>query len=137
MKRYEDWEARLDAFFTETQTCAQEWGKDDCAMRACNAVLAITGVDLAEPFRGTYATELGAARAIKKFCGGGLEQLADKVAKQHGIDECPVFRARRGDVVLIGGDNPTLGVVSLDGWNILTTATGYTLENCKRAWRIG
>jgi hypothetical protein len=137
MKRHDDWEALLDKHFAETQTCAQRWGVDDCAIRACNAVLAITGVDLAADFRGTYSTELGAARAIKKFCGGGLEQLAEKIAQQYGIDEAPVFCARRGDVVLTRGDQPALGIVALDGWTVKTTAEGYTLENCKRAWRIG
>ena len=137
MTRHEDWEERLSAHFSETPTCVQRWGVDDCALRACDAIQAITGIDLAAEFRGKYSTEIGATRVIKKFCGGGLEQLAIKVATQYGLKEVPPFCAQRGDVVLLDADHPSLGIVSLDGWTVKTTGEGYTLRNCKRAWRVG
>ncbi len=47
------------------------WGETDCILSACNHVLAMTGIDPAAPWRGTYHDEAG-ARAIYDAHGGVL-----------------------------------------------------------------
>ena len=47
------------------------WGETDCIMATCNHVLAVTGIDPAAPWRGTYHDEAG-ARAIYEAHGGPL-----------------------------------------------------------------
>lgn len=47
------------------------WGETDCIMATCNHVLAVTGIDPAAPWRGTYHDEAG-ARGIYEAHGGAL-----------------------------------------------------------------
>lgn len=131
--RYEDWPARLNAFLADEQPF--EWGRRDCTLFAADAVLCITGIDPAKPWRGRYKTAIGAAR-IQKAHGG----LAELVA-QAGLEEVRPTMAQRGDVVLIQStDGPTLAVVNLSG-NVSgqgqSGVTVYPIKEATRAWRVG
>lgn len=57
MTRVEDWPERLAAFIEQRRKMPFAWGSNDCALFAADAVCAITGVDLGEPFRGRYDDE--------------------------------------------------------------------------------
>lgn len=94
MTRYPNWPHRLNAFIMDRVSAPFEWGSSDCCLFAADAVLAMTGVDLAENFRG-YHTAAEAARLTAKH--GDVEGLAT-LALGEPID--PRF-AKRGDVVLI------------------------------------
>lgn len=53
------------------QRSAFIWGQTDCILAVCNHVLAMTGIDPAAPWRGSYSDEAG-ARAIYEPYGGPL-----------------------------------------------------------------
>jgi hypothetical protein len=134
------------------------WGKNDCATFACDAVLAMTGTDLAEPLRGKYDSALLAARTMNAFVSdieakksvadrkerptdNLLESTAFAIAAIHGIRQVPVLRAQRGDVVLVKLENGlALAIVSLNGHEVIAPgATGLRrlpLRSALRAWRI-
>jgi hypothetical protein len=139
--RAHDWESKLDDFVARSQRLKFAWGIHDCCLFACDAVLAMTGTDLAADFRGKYDSALGAARMLKAY-GGTVEMLAEEIADKFCIFEVPVLYAQRGDVVLLpsNNDGPALGIVSLDGWNCLGAGleglTRTPLNQCLKAWRI-
>jgi hypothetical protein len=139
MTRHVDWEHKLGEFFLERQTQDFLWGENDCALFACDAALAITGIDLAADFRNRYNSELSAARVILAFTEGGkLEHLAEKIAAQHGIEEVKPMFAQRGDIVLIEHDEQqALAVVGMDGWSVIGPGPRqFELIEARRAWRI-
>ncbi len=142
LQRKHDWESELAQYLRARVAAPFEWGKYDCALFACDAAQVATGVDLAQEFRGRYSTERGAAKVIRAFCGGGLEQLAEKIAAQFEIPEVQVLFARRGDIVIVATPTgPGLGVVDLDGMHAIAVglagAVQIPLAECLRAWRIG
>lgn len=104
MQRHDNWPEALAEFIDARRNELFEWGRNDCALFAADAVLAMTGVDLAEKLRG-YKTASGAARKIK--AAGGMRQLASSLTEKHpGM-------AQRGDVVLVEIDGrETFGIVA-------------------------
>lgn len=109
MNRHNDWPERLAAFIDARRERAFSWGEQDCVLFAADAVLEITGVDLAEGHR-KYSTAKGAAAQVKK--AGGMRQLAaSRLPEKHpGL-------AQRGDVVLVEIDGrDTFGVVAGNGY---------------------
>lgn len=145
MIRKDNWPALFADYLESCRDRKFEWGAFDCALFVCGGVWAITGVDLAAEFRGHYATELGAMRAMRKAGYRTLEQLAEGLAAKFSICEVPVAFAQRGDVVLLRPVSGTaipapLGIVSLDGSVVSTGPDGLTagrlLECAARAWRI-
>lgn len=90
--RHEDWDVRLSAFVDGALPHA--WGTNDCAMFAAGAVLAMTGVDPAAEWRGSYATEDDAAALMDRL--GGL----DAVCLLKFGEPVPPLCARRGDLLL-------------------------------------
>lgn len=95
MTRLPDWERRLGEYLLTVLEKPFAYGEHDCALHGANAVHAATGIDHGAPFRGKYTTELGAAKALKKYGGGTIEATFD----QH-LDECPLAFASRGDIVM-------------------------------------
>lgn len=99
IERLSDWEQRLAAYLEPLMTGARfEWGALDCALFAADAVLAMTGHDIAAPFRGRYSTAAGSARALKRYGAGDLKSTFDTL-----LPPRPIGYARRGDVVMSGG----------------------------------
>jgi len=92
-----------------------EWGRDDCSLWACDVPRAVTGLDLAEPFRG-YHSRFGAARALKTFAGGGLIEAAIKVAATARLK--PACRPFRGDLIgiVMSPDRPSLALFWRGRW---------------------
>jgi hypothetical protein len=138
--RFHDWEEKLSVFLGERADQSFEWGRNDCALFACDAALAMTGVDLAADFRGRYDSDLSAARVIIAFTSGGdLEDLAVKVAQQFELEEVKPLFARRGDIVLVPSEDgrKALAIVSTDGWHIVGPGPRkFELSDVERAWRI-
>lgn len=96
--RLSDWEPRLAAYLASVVDCPFVWGEHDCALHSANAVIAITGVDIAERFRGKYSTAAGSVRALKRYGAGTLEATFDATLPVIG----KAF-AQRGDLVLHDG----------------------------------
>lgn len=138
LTRCEDWPERLDAWLGAHKATPFAWGTWDCALAACDWVLVAIGADLAEGLRG-YKTARGAAGAMRRFAGGGLVEVVEKVAARNGIAEVAPSYAQRGDVVLIESDRgPALGVAIETG--IVCAGPGGLVRRLRRdavrAWRI-
>jgi hypothetical protein len=63
--RYSDWEERLAVYRDRVEEEPFVWGTHDCALFAAGCVNAMTGVDPAAAFRGTYDSRIGAAEALR------------------------------------------------------------------------
>lgn len=94
LTRYENWPDRLAAFFAARLDDAFEWGVNDCAIFAADAVRAITGEDLAAGFRGRYSSEASAAALLDAF--GGIEAILDRALPRRAT---PLL-AQRGDLAI-------------------------------------
>lgn len=106
MKRLEDWPERLAAFVDERQAMPFEWGHNDCALFAADAVQAVTGVDLAERWRGRYsdevtALEMGLHGASAHLAAGDVSGALRDMASLFLDGEVQPALARRGDVLLV------------------------------------
>jgi hypothetical protein len=101
LRRIEGWEGRLAEFVTQARSRPFLTGEFDCCLMPCDAVEMMTGVDPAAALRGRFKTERGALRVLKRFAGGGITEVAEKIAAELGAPEVPIRFARRGDIVLV------------------------------------
>jgi hypothetical protein len=102
MKRLPGWRGRLAATISAHRGRRFSPGKHDCGILAADCVLAITGVDLAEPYRGRYSTLNSANRLLKER---GYASIADLVAEL--FPEISPALAQIGDLMLV---DDTIGV---------------------------
>lgn len=139
MKRREDWPERLAACVAAARARPFEWGAHDCCLFAADCIQAMTDVDVAADFRGKYATAKGAAKAMKKFAGGGVLAVAEKIAAAHGLAHIAPAAARRGDVVALDTEQgPALGVClgALIAAPIAAGLVFLPFTAAQAAWRI-
>jgi len=130
VSRLPDWEARLADYLASVRDRPHAYGRHDCALHGANAAFAQTGVDNGAPFRGHYETELGAARALRRFGAGTIEATFDV----HYAPVAPAL-AQRGDLVLaqgsigvcVGGDAMFVGDAGLER---------IARPEWSRAWRV-
>lgn len=141
--KLDNWEIALETIVTGRMETPFEYGTHDCCLFAADCVLAISGVDIAEAYRGKYTDAVSAFALIQTVTGGTtVEDTMDHACKTHEfirpLDS--ILYAQRGDVVsMIVGDTITLGVVALDGshaWFTGESLTKYPLSKCARAWNI-
>ena len=145
LQRKEDWPELLAEFLESRRVQTFAWGENDCALFVCDAVLAMTGTDIAEAFRGRYSTSVGAMRAmVEAGTHRGLVGVAEAVTAEFEMQEVPVLMAQRGDVVLFDVSEeagPALGVVGLHGHTAVSVgpdgAVNIPVAQCRRAWRVG
>lgn len=139
MKRVANWISLLPAHTGHSRKRGFAWGTRDCALAACDAIKALTGIDPAENFRGKYSTPEEAAQLI----GSDLGAFAARIAAQYGMQEVPPQFARRGDVVFVDNGRPEggLGIVDLTGARAACASQNGSLlvpmRRWKRAWRVG
>ena len=143
MIRPPDWQERMIKALKLKQSLPFSWGSHDCALFACDIVQAICSVDFALLFRGKYETEKEAHKVLKAFAGGGLEQVIEKLAKEHDCKEVPILKAQQGDIML--AEVLTPGDVFRDSLGIcvgeriaFASKKGLVqlpLSSAKRAWR--
>lgn len=139
--RVQDWPTLLFHFIEMRRDTPFEWGRQDCCLFACGAILAQTGMDVAAPdFRGRYSDALGAARVVALH--GGVEAIAERVTAAHGWPELATpLLAQRGDVALMDVPDAmrsALGVV-IGPRAMFPGADGlieFPLKDCRRAWAI-
>jgi hypothetical protein len=140
VKRISNWEAALAEWQQTAVTRAFAWGRWDCAMASCSAVLALTGLDPAMALRGTYSTE---AEAVKILGAQGLGGFAAAIAHLCGMAEVLPTFAHRGDIVLVDNNRPggALGIVDLSGrfaWCVLEHGmVRIPMGRWLRAWKVG
>jgi hypothetical protein len=123
-----------------------KYGAHDCSLFAADAILAISGVDVATEYRGLYSTAAEALALIAKVTGGStVEDCMDDACRKHEfLTALPgVAHAQRGDVVSLqlADGSFSLGVVGLDGKRAWFTGddelTLVSISRCHRAWHIG
>ena len=140
MNRTPDWERDLNDFISKSRQEPFKWGQNDCCLFAANAVLAVTGYDLAEDFRGKYTTGQG---ALKCLADHGVRDVAELLELFQSSVVQPQFVAfaQRGDLMLydLGARlGPAVGVcigqdsafVGLAGLQFIPTLS------CSKSWRV-
>jgi len=143
LRRDDDWPYFLERYLIENEKQNFQYGHFDCCLFAAGAIEAMTGVDLAEAFRGHYANHKQAMVIVRKACGRmSFVSLAAKLfEKAHMPEVAPQF-AQRGDVVLIRQprNHSLLGIVALDGIHaMIPIGVGLSkvpIVNVERAWRV-
>jgi hypothetical protein len=140
--RYPDWDQRLHQFLLGQVANPFHYGRFDCAIFCADALVAMTGVDVAAPFRGQYLSRKEALAAAKNYCGKAtVDHVVAAVAQRHGLLPVAPAYAQRGDVILLNRmRDVSLGIVSLNGREVLAAGRkGFMrvpLSRAKRAWRI-
>lgn len=130
--RLPDWQPRLAQLVTQRMRHPLQWGVHDCCIWAADAVLAVTGADLADGLRGTYSTQPEAEARLLQL--GGLTALC--VARLG-----PVVRtamAQPGDVGLASVQGVRALVVCGGGNFLAVGAAGLVpvpSESVARVWR--
>lgn len=139
LARLPDWRARLDRAIDDIRGRPFDWAtQHDCGIGlAGSVVFAITGTDIAAPWRGAYRTRLGALRAMKR---AGFGDLAALVASL--LPECHSSRARIGDLAACPAATAfgwALGVVNGERIFVLRDDGIGTigLLDAQRAFRVG
>ncbi|MFM2042564.1 MAG: hypothetical protein RLY86_1140 [Pseudomonadota bacterium] len=142
MTRRPDWPERLDRVVGVARHSTFAWGRVDCCLFAADAVVAVTGMDPAAPWRGTYADARTAARLLGRLGGlGGLGATAAGIARRHGWPAVPPAFLGRGDVALVRLDDgrPALAVC-LGTALVLPAERGLAKlerDRARSGWRIG
>jgi hypothetical protein len=134
MNRFHDWPTRLIAVVESRRDVPFRWGTHDCCTFAADCILAMTGIDLAEGVRGSYASANQARRLLGP---GGLESLPTRVL---GDPLANPALAGRGDIVLlpVTERRPVLAVV-IDTRAAAPGPQGLAFLPARaaaRAWRV-
>ncbi|MCE8007128.1 hypothetical protein [Aestuariivita sp.] len=107
MKRRKDWMSRLTGYVGRTARLSIDPGTHDCALFLAGAVLAMTDVDFAAPYRGRYTTLRGGLRILRK--DGFEDHIA--LARYH-LETRPTAFLQVGDGAVVDTPlGPALGVV--------------------------
>jgi hypothetical protein len=130
--RKETWDIDLMDFLKSKENTPFQWGVHDCIMFAVGCAQAMTGIDLAEKYRG-YSTQEEAAQIIKKARG-----FLELVTENMGEEITPNF-ARRGDWIMIETEGqPALSVCM--GTTVIAAGRDglvrHPMNEALAAWRI-
>jgi hypothetical protein len=131
------WELRLAAVIDEARWKPYQLGEHDCFRFACQAVEALTGVDLYAPWRGAYRTKRQALRLLARYGGG----FTGSFTRLFGAPPISIGLARRGDIAefVDAAGEQHLGVVN-GALVVILREKGLDAirrSNCAHAWRIG
>lgn len=144
IKRREHWATReLKQFLIDKKNARFEWGVCDCCLIAADAILAITGTDVADDFRGKYHDEASAFALIRQVAGGTtVADAAAYCALKHGLQEWKTpLLAKRGDLVVIQDEEQLIaGFVHLNGTHAVSIGSPglrfFPLSQVTRAWKV-
>lgn len=126
------WRLALMQYLGEVARRPVEMGRHDCGLFAAGAVLAMTGLDFAAPYRGRYRTMRGGLRVLRR---DGYRNHVD-LARAH-FRALPVVDAMPGDLAVIPADAvPALGVVQGAGVYVLRVEGGLGLLPLTRAIEV-
>jgi hypothetical protein len=140
--RRPDWQSRFHRFLEASLSKSFAYGTNDCCLWVADAVLELTGTDIAVAFRGRYSSRSEAASIVKDFAGRfSLSALMERVGAQYGLAPVSAKFAQRGDIVLVRRSRGnSLGLLALDGRTVLAAArTGFLrlpLTRAEMAWRF-
>ena len=109
--RLPDWRTRLHQYLCIARTRPLRPGHHDCCLFGAGAIEAMTGVDLAAPYRGRYTTFAGGRRVLRR--DGYADHMALIAAH---LPEAHVSTALAGDIAILPTeDGPAVGVVGDGG----------------------
>lgn len=117
MCRKPDWALRFDRFLVDHAHTPFSYGQFDCCLFIADAIAAMTGTDLAAPFRGRYHSRKSALEAVKTYCGrASVRTLVERAAAEQAMPVIPVPCAQRGDLLLLARPKGhSLALVALNG----------------------
>lgn len=121
--RIPGWRSALSRHIALAAPKAPVWGTHDCALFPADGVLAMTGVDPAEAFRGHYTTPAGSLRALKRYGAGDLLSTFAQALRAVTGQPWP------GDPCIITGDYGPTGAIWL-ATNIVTIGEPRGLVYC-------
>lgn len=115
-ERRPDWQGRLITYLQSIARQAFRPGRNDCALFAAGAVEAMTGTDLAAPWRGQYDSLEDGLALLRS--AGLVDHIA--LAERHFAEVAPAF-ARAGDLAVVPSDDewPAMGIVQGAGVYVL------------------
>lgn len=127
------WEKALVRELARLNAEPLEWGKSDCVTRVADVAKAMTGVDPMASLRGSYSSELGAARVmVARGCADVGELLAS------AFPEVAPAMARRGDVGVVPGPDGVLSAVVFEGADVSGAGRARTSRTrVVRAFKVG
>ena len=129
--RLKNWPSRFAALQQMAQHEPFAWGTHDCCLWAADSVLACTGVDPAQAWRGTYHDEAGGMALLESL--GGLHAVA-------ALGGPPIDPrcATVGDVGILWIGAEVLAVCGGGCW-LLCGPRGieYTELPARMAWGVG
>lgn len=137
------WQCSLARFLIDNQNRPFAYGSFDCGLFVSDAILAMTGADLAAPFRGKYTSRAELLPLIRQYAGArSLRALAERITSDYQMPEVPILRAQRGDLVLLKrARDYSLGLVDLNGRDIVVAFAHelrrLPIARASRAWRVG
>lgn len=134
MKRLTGWEQRLHAATRAALRTPYRWGVHDCALFAADCVRAMTGVDLADGFRGRYDDEDSAIAVLRDLGCDGVDDLPGR-----WLGEIAPAMARRGDVVLFDGLHGRFLAICDGATAVGPAARGiahHSMSSALRAWAV-
>ena len=106
MNRLPDWRPRLTAHLAELSDRPFAYGSHDCALFAAGCVAVMTGVDLADKYRGLYCTLKG---GLKLLAQSGFDGPLAIVAARFA--PIPTAFAQVGDIMVLDVDGvPAFGI---------------------------
>lgn len=138
MKRLPDWRMRFEATIDDIRHHPFAWGSHDCGPALAGRMIeAITGEDLARPYRDRYRT---ASEALRVMRDAGFSNLADLAGSL--LPEIHPSRARIGDIAAFPMDGPfrsALGVVNGERVFVLRPEGLGTMSllQAHRAFKVG
>lgn len=140
LTRLEGWPQLLDAAIERARSQPFAYGQLDCLLFAADVIFAITGTDLASPYRDTYHDQAGAEQILLEH-GGSIEQLVSSVLG----DPAHASAARRGDLVVatlptVEGGNRDCAGICVGHYFVFPTPGGLRFDRrgCIRlAWQVG
>jgi len=133
--RSPDWDRRLARVTEKHLALPGEWGTADCGLTVSDAVLAVIGNDFLGEFRGSYTTEIGAARIMRKK---GWETMEDVLAAH--FDKMPRLLARRGNLVIVERAGALCAGYICEYGAAVKTDSGLTFvpqTEIRSAWQVG
>lgn len=145
LKRLKHWDTRsYHQFLLGSANAPFVWGTNDCSTFCADGIKAITGVDIANDFRGKYTDEVSAFALIKSVTGGStVADAAAYCATKHGLQEWPKpLFAQRGDLVTFMAPTGILvsGLVHLSGRHIVAMGHDglyrFPISGILRSWHV-
>jgi len=130
-----NWHSSLNQYLRDNLSTPFAWGTFDCCLFTAAAVEAITGTHPLPQIVGRYRTELGAARALKKYGQGTIKATLNHL---FGAIK-PRLQVCRGDVALVETELGDAAGIVMGGHVWVVTPNGLTalpISCIKHCWEV-